>query len=69
MVAHRSNPASWVMPRSSVMASYLVRPGALLDVLVALAITDHVGGRSSVLTLPKPATWRPSNFTWKLKFR
>ena len=45
LFAHFSNSVSWVTPRSSVIASYLVRPGDLraVDGIAALAVLDHLG--------------------------
>ena len=45
LFAHFSNSVSCVTPRSSVIASYSVRPGDLRLVLrvAALAVLDHLG--------------------------
>ena len=45
LFAHFSNSVSWVTPRSSVIASYFVRPGDLreLDWIAAFAVLDHFG--------------------------
>ena len=45
LFAHFSNSVSWVTPRSSVIASYSVRPGdlRLVDWVAALAVLDDFG--------------------------
>ena len=45
LLAHFSNSVSWVTPRSSVIASYLVRPGdlRLRAGIAAFAVLDHLG--------------------------
>ena len=70
LAAHASNAASWVTPRSIVMASYSVRPGDLRLVLgspPARCLTTSVV-RLSALTLLIPATYWPSHLTRNLKF-
>src|SRR3954463_14937073 len=70
LFAHFSNSVSCVTPRSSVTASYLVRPGDLRELLGSppsrCSTTSVV--RFSELTLLTPATYRPSHFTRNLKF-
>src|SRR5215470_12301468 len=70
LFAHFSNSVSWVTPRSSVIASYLVRPGDLRDVDGSppsrCSTTSVV--RLSAPTLLTPATYRPSQRTRNLKF-
>ena len=68
--AHTSNSTSWVTPRSSVMASYSVRPGDFrLDEgsPPSRCFTTSVV-RFNRLTLLTPATYLPSHFTRNLKF-
>src|SRR5919106_5801479 len=70
LFAHFSNSVSWVTPRSSVIASYSVRPGdfrLLLGSPPSRCFTTSVV-RFSALTLLTPATYRPSHFTRNLKF-
>src|SRR6185295_7322982 len=70
LLAHFSNSVSWVTPRSSVIASYSVRPGDLRVVLgspPSRCLTTSVV-RLSMPTLLTPATWRPSHLTRNLKF-
>src|SRR6476620_2006408 len=70
LFAQRSNSVSCVTPRSSVIASYFVRPGDLRDVdgsPPSLCSTTSVD-RLSAPTLLIPATYRPSHFTRNLKF-
>src|SRR5208283_3764260 len=61
---------SWVRPRSSVMASNLLRPGDLCDVdgspPLRCSTTSVV--RLRLPTLLTPATYLPSHFTRNLKF-
>src|SRR3954471_4490139 len=69
-LAQFSNVLSCVTPRSSVMASYSVRPGDLRLLLSSppsrCRTTSVV--RLRALTLLTPATYRPSHFTRNLKF-
>src|SRR2546425_4330869 len=68
--AHCSNSRSWVTPRSSVIASYSVRPGDLRLLLgspPSRCCTTSVV-RLSPPTLLTPATYLPSHFTRNLKF-
>src|SRR5215207_9576771 len=70
LFAHFSNSVSCVTPRSSVTASYFVRPG---DLLVVLGLPPSRCSTSSVErlradTLLTPATYRPSHRTRNLKF-
>ena len=61
---------SWVTPRSSVIASYSVRPGDLrleLGSPPSRCFTTSVV-RFSALTLLTPATYWPSHLTRNLKF-
>src|SRR4030095_10698018 len=70
LFAHFSNSVSWVTPRSSVTASYSVRPGDLrLDEgsPPSRCLTTSVV-RFRVDTLLRPATYLPSHFTRNLKF-
>src|SRR3954471_13320800 len=70
LFAHRSNSRSCVTPRSSVIASYLVRPGDLRVVLgspPSRCSTISVE-RFNAPTLLMPATYRPSHLTRNLKF-
>src|ERR1017187_7104403 len=70
LLAHFSNSVSWVTPRSSVMASYSVRPGDLWLLLGSppspkrMTSVERRGG----VTLEKPATYFPSHLTRNLKF-
>src|ERR1017187_8531143 len=68
--AHRSNSGSCVTPRSSVIASYSVRPGDLRLVLGSppsrCFTTSVVRFRDDTLLMP--ATGRLSHFTRNLKF-
>src|SRR2546422_2188315 len=70
LFAHCSKSLSCVTPRSSVMASNLLRPGDLRPVLGSppsrCSTTSVV--RLSALTLLMPATYRPSHFSRNLKF-
>src|SRR5215212_1410396 len=70
LFAHLSNSTSWVTPRSSVIASYSVRPGDL-RVLEgsppSRCLTTSVV-RLSPPTLLTPATYCPSHLTRNLKF-
>src|SRR4029077_7564614 len=70
LFAHASNSVSCVTPRSSVIASYFVRPGDLRPVLGSppsrCSTTSVV--RFSELTLLTPATSLPSHLTRNLKF-
>src|SRR5215210_6776475 len=70
LFAHFSNSVSCVTPRSSVTASYFVRPG---DLLVVFGLPPSRCSTSSVDrlradTLLTPATYRPSHRTRNLKF-
>src|SRR5215475_4179219 len=70
LLAHCSKSGSWVTPRSSVMASYSVRPGDLRLLLgspPSRCFTTSVV-RLSELTLLTPATYLLSHFTRNLKF-
>src|SRR6266496_2875394 len=70
LFAHCSNSLSWVTPRSSVIASYSVRPGDLRLLLgspPSRCLTTSVV-RLSVLTLLTPATYLLSHLTRNLKF-
>src|SRR6266704_137175 len=70
LLAHFSNSVSWVTPRSSVIASYSVRPGDLRLLLgspPSRCFTTSVV-RLSALHLLTPATYLPSHFTRNLKF-
>src|SRR5512138_3797106 len=70
LLAHFSNSVSWVTPRSSVIASYSLRPGDLRLVLgspPSRCFTTSVV-RLSEETLLTPATYLPSHFTRNLKF-
>src|SRR6266568_9436751 len=70
LLAHFSNSVSWVTPRSSVSASYSVRPGDLRLLLgspPSRCLTTSVV-RLSEPTLLTPATYRPSHLTRNLKF-
>src|SRR4249919_3686139 len=68
LFAHFSNSVSWVTPRSSVIASYSVRPGAFRLLLGSppsrCEMTSVV--RLSPPTLETPATGWPSTITRKL---
>src|SRR5687768_6809171 len=70
LLAHFSNSVSCVTPRSSVIASYSVRPG---DLRLALGSPPSRCCTTSVVrlsapTLLTPATYRPSHLTRNLKF-
>src|SRR5215468_1678527 len=69
-LAHLTNSVSCVTPRSSVIASYFVRPGDLRLVLGSppsrCSTTSVVRLRAPHLLIP--ATYRPSHFTRNLKF-
>src|SRR5512138_1171862 len=70
LLAHFSNSVSCVTPRSSVIASYSVRPG---DLRLLLGSPPSRCLTTSVVflrppTLLIPATYRPSHFTRNLKF-
>src|SRR6188472_686990 len=70
LLAHFSNSVSCVTPRSSVIASYSVRPGDLRLLLgspPSRCFTTSVV-RFSPPTLLTPATYLPSHFTRNLKF-
>src|SRR5262245_53931539 len=70
LLAHCSNSLSWVTPRSSVIASYSVRPGDLRLLLgspPSRCLTTSVV-RLSAPTLLIPATYLPSHLTRNLKF-
>src|SRR5580693_925062 len=70
LLAHFSNSVSCVTPRSSVIASYLVRAGDFRDVLgspPSRCSTTSVL-RFSPPHLLIPATYLPSHFTRNLKF-
>src|SRR6185295_11947082 len=70
LLAHCSNSLSCVTPRSSVIASYSVRPGDLRLLLgspPSRCFTTSVV-RLSELTLLTPATYLASHFTRNLKF-
>src|SRR5215470_5602584 len=70
LFAHFSNSVSCVTPRSSVIASYSVRPGDLrLDdgSPPSRCFTTSVV-RFRLDTLLMPATYLPSHFTRNLKF-
>src|SRR6266566_2412558 len=70
LFAHFSNSVSWVTPRSSVIASYSVRPGdfrLLLGSPPSRCLATSVV-RFSMLTLLTPATYLPSHLTRNLKF-
>src|SRR3569623_1583265 len=70
LFAHFSNSVSWVTPRSSVIASYLVRPGDLraLEGSPPSRCSTTSVLRLSALTFETPATLRPSHLTRNLKF-
>src|SRR6266542_5648060 len=70
LFAHCSKSMSWVTPRSSVIASYSVRPGdfLLLDGSPPSRCLTTSVVRFSAPTLLTPATERPSHFTRNLKF-
>src|SRR5262249_31992225 len=70
LLAHFSNSVSWVTPRSSVMASYSVRPGdlRLLEGSPPSRCLTTSVVRLSAPTLLTPATYRPSHLTRNLKF-
>src|ERR1700761_7032347 len=70
LFAHFSNSVSLVTPRSSVTASYSVRPG---DLRLLLGSPPSRNFTTSVdffrpLTLLMPATYLPSHLTLNLKF-
>ncbi len=68
--AQFSNSVSWVTPRSSVIGSYLVRPGPLwleLESPPSRKVTTSVVRLRAVILLT-PATTRPSTLTRNLKF-
>src|SRR6266481_4943661 len=70
LFAHCSNSLSWVTPRSSVIASYSVRPGDLRLLLgspPSRCLTTSVV-RLSALHLLTPATYLPSHLRRNLKF-
>src|SRR5438876_9939365 len=70
LLAHFSNSLSCVTPRSSVIASYSVRPGDLRLLLgspPSRCLTTSVV-RLRVPTLLIPATYLPSHLTRNLKF-
>src|SRR6266404_7396449 len=70
LFAHFSNSVSWVTPRSSVTASYSVRPGdfrLLLGSPPSRCLTTSVV-RLSALHLLTPATYLPSHLRRNLKF-
>src|SRR3989440_8451502 len=70
LLAHCSKSGSCVTPRSSVTASYSVRPGDLRLLLgspPSRCLTTSVV-RLSPPTLLTPATYLPSHFTRNLKF-
>src|SRR4030095_11590301 len=70
LLAHCSNSVSCVTPRSSVIASYSVRPGDLRLLLGAppsRCLTTSVV-RLRPVTLLTPATYLPSHLTRNLKF-
>src|SRR5215472_18261583 len=70
LFAHFSNSVSWVTPRSSVIASYSVRPGDFRELdgsPPSRCFTTSVE-RFSVPTLLTPATYLPSHLTRNLKF-
>src|SRR5213078_5306530 len=70
LLAHFSNSVSWVTPRSSVIASYSVRPGDLRLLLgspPSRCLTTSVV-RLRPVTLLTPATYLPSHLTRNLKF-
>src|SRR5215467_13276429 len=70
LLAHFSNSVSWVTPRSSVIASYSVRPGDLRELdgsPPSRCFTTSVE-RFNVPTLLTPATYLPSHLTRNLKF-
>src|SRR2546422_518655 len=70
LLAHFSNSKSCVTPRSSVIASYSVRPGDLRLLLgspPSRCLTTSVV-RFSALHLLTPATYLPSHFRRNLKF-
>src|SRR5277367_4273844 len=70
LLAHFSNSESCVTPRSSVIASYLVRAGDFREVL------GSPPSRCSTMSVLRfkpphllmPATYLPSHFTRNLKF-
>src|SRR6266487_6790597 len=70
LLAHCSNSRSCVTPRSSVIASYSVRPGdfRLLEGSPPSRCFTTSVVRLRVLTLLTPATAFPSHFTRNLKF-
>src|SRR6266542_6030993 len=70
LFAHFSNSGSCVTPRSSVIASYSVRPGDLRVLLgspPSRCLTTSVV-RLSELILLTPATYLPSHLMRNLKF-
>src|SRR2546423_15657985 len=70
LFAQASNSVSCVTPRSSVIASYFVRPGdlRLVDGSPPTRCSTTSVERLSAPTLLTPATYRPSHFTRNLKF-
>src|SRR5215467_13004474 len=70
LLAHCSNSLSWVTPRSSVIASYSVRPGdlRLLEGSPPSRCLTTSVVRFNIPTLLTPATYCPSHFTRNLKF-
>src|SRR5215217_1649162 len=70
LLAHLSNSVSCVTPRSSVIASYSLRPGDLRLLLgspPSRCLTTSVV-RFSTPTLLMPATYRPSHLSRNRKF-
>src|SRR6185436_20673597 len=70
LFAHDSNSVSCVTPRSSVIASYFVRPGDLRldDGSPPSRCSTTSVVRLSAPTLLIPATYLPSHLTRNLKF-
>src|SRR3990172_6341045 len=70
LLAHASNSASWVRPRSRVIGSNSVRPGVFrLELGSPPARTwETAVTRLSALILLTPATYLPSHLTRNLKF-
>src|SRR5215510_1945301 len=70
LLAHCSNSLSWVTPRSSMIASYSVRPGdlRLLEGSPPTRCLTTSVVRLSEPTLLMPATYLPSHLTRNLKF-
>src|SRR6185437_8752007 len=70
LFAHFSNSWSCVTPRSSVIASYSVRPGDLRLLLGSPPCRCETTSvvRFSAPILLTPATYRPSHFARNLKF-